>query len=110
MKLQQENLEQERILRRFNAQPPFPDSILDRFAGSGIRCVASSLATAWGIATVENCDFRSTSRSAEARFEMGEVLLTASIVEILGQFVIRVVTCNRPLSKQLGEMIAGDSS
>ena len=41
---------------------------------------------------------------------MGEVLLTASIVEILGQFVIRVVTCNRPLSKQLGEMIAGDSS
>ena len=41
---------------------------------------------------------------------MGEVLLTASIVEILGQFVIRVVTWNRPLSKQLGELIAGDSS
>jgi hypothetical protein len=82
--------------------------IASRATGSG--CVASSLATALGIETVENCDFRSTSRSVEARFEMGEGLLTASIVEILGQFVIRVVTRNRPLSKQLGELIAGNSS
>jgi len=52
--------------------------------------VASSLATASGVETVENCDFRSKSRSVAARFEMGEVLLTASIVEILDQFVIRV--------------------
>ncbi len=45
----------------------------------------------------------------EARFEMGEVLLTASIFEVLGQFLIRVVARNLSLSNQVGEPVTGNS-
>jgi hypothetical protein len=37
----------------------------------------------------------------EARFEMGEVLLTASILEVLSQFLIRIVPRDSALTDQL---------
>ena len=52
------------------------------------------------------CDFRSSRRPMKARFEIGEVSLTASIFEILGQFLIGIMARKLPLVNQAGERIA----
>jgi hypothetical protein len=53
------------------------------FGGTASGCAASSPATASGIQSSENWDCRSPRRPIEARFEIGEVLLTASIFQVL---------------------------
>gem|GEM_PF-5399202 len=45
----------------------------------------------------------------EARFDIGEVLLTVSILEVLRQFVIRVMPRNLPLTDRISKYVAGDS-
>jgi hypothetical protein len=107
VKLQQENPEQTGILWGTNPDPVFSPGALDEVSHRGIWMRQQFAGNASGIQTVENCDFRSSRRPMEARFEIGEVLLTASIVEVLGQFLIGIVARKLPLVNQTGECIAG---
>lgn len=69
----------------------------------------SSLTTASGIHIAENCDLSSSRRPVEARFEMGQVLLTARIFKVLRQFRFREMARYFALANQLSESIAGNS-
>src|SRR5208337_3280981 len=72
-----------------------------RATGSG--WAPNSFKTESGIQISENCDLRKARRSITARFERGEVLLTARIVEILSQLVFRVVPRNVALGDKVGK-------
>ena len=69
----------------------------------------SSSATASGIQRSGNWDFRSSRQPIEARFEIGEVLLTASIFEALSYLLLRVMTRYFALSQESRELMPGDS-
>src|SRR3979490_1206691 len=67
----------------------------------------NSAATAGGIHTSWNCDLRRSRRPIKARLEIGEVLLTASISQVLGQVVRSVVTGYVAVADQPGKSVAG---
>jgi hypothetical protein len=54
--------------------------------------------------------FQQFERPMEARFEMGEVLLSARIFEVLSQFLVRIVTRYLALANQVSKLQPGSSS
>ena len=61
------------------------------------------MATPVGIQTTENWNLRSSERPIEARLDIGDVLLTASIAEVLGQIIVPVMAGNPALAQKFGE-------
>jgi Bacterial signalling protein N terminal repeat len=84
VKLQQENPEQGRILRSFNARPPFPDSILDRFAGSGIR-VRGQLVGNCMVADYAGTNFTVAFGAAPSRQRRSSVMISTN-AELTGSY------------------------
>jgi two-component system sensor histidine kinase/response regulator len=84
VKLQQENPEQGRILRSFNAQPPFPDSILDRFAGGGIR-VRGQLVGNCMVADYAGTNFTVAFGAAPSRQRRSSVMISTN-AELTGSY------------------------
>lgn len=113
MKLQEEKTKQTGILHLTHFDPLILNSALDQILRNWIRfcatesgCAMSSPATAAGTQRAENCDFSSSRRLMEARFEIGEVLLTASIGKVLGQLLIGIVARQPPFVNEAGKCIS----
>ena len=97
---------EERRLPNGRTAPP-PQARMEKKNWVLARKACNSATTEGGIHSSENWEWRRSRRLMYARLEMGEVLLTASIGQILREIVKGIVARDIALADQFGEGVNG---